>query len=82
MQDTWETSWSLLQDDLRGHSYLISDPALARGISTTLLERGSERGASASYASQCFTTAAVESMMVPSMSKSSPSKVTCTGGAE
>lgn len=34
------------------------------------------------YVCQCFTTASVESMMVPSMSKRKPSKATRCGGAE
>lgn len=34
-----------------------------------------------SYVCQCFTTASVESMMVPSMSKRKPSNVTRCGGA-
>jgi hypothetical protein len=34
-----------------------------------------------SYACQCFTTASVESMMVPSISKRKPSNVTRSGGA-
>lgn len=35
-----------------------------------------------SYASQCFSIALVESMIVPSMSNKKPSKEARTGGAE
>ncbi len=69
-----------LQNDLGVDPYFLADAV----VKACELARESHVGTETRHVhlSQCLTTAAVESMMVPSMSNRRPSKVRVSGGAE
>ncbi len=68
-----------LQNDLGVDPYFLADAVVKTGELARATPESRTRHVNLS---QCLTTAAVESMMVPSMSNRRPSKATVSGGAE
>ena len=69
------------EDDFWVDAYFIAY-ARPRMIAVSAWTRRGLQPPDATHVFQCLTTASVESIMVPSMSKRKPSKVACSGGAE